>query len=161
MKELKQYKCLADLEKIVSEIRSLRARPIVAGKHPTLYEERLEGKYRTVMGIRICDYHFNFDESWILPDRQMGLSFSANWENLKFVHGMQAKRAKKKPVDVYWVLSEADIPPGLEFVPDQRNDGHYFLAVTARQGMSIEDLAQRLELVAQRMSVIRDGSKFL
>lgn len=82
------------------------------------------------MGIRICDYRFNADETWILPDPQMGLSFSASWQNLKFVLGMQAKRAKKKPIDVFWVLSEADIPRGLE-------------------------------LAAQRMSVIREGSKYL
>ena len=161
MEALKQFKCLSDLEKIVSEIRELRARPTVRGKHPTLYEERVEGKYRTVMGVRICDYRFNADETWILPDPQMGLSFSASWQNLKFVMGMQAKRAKKKPIDVFWILSKADIPEGMKFVPDERNDGHYFLAVTKEQGMSIEDLAQRLELVAQRMSIIRDGSKFI
>ena len=48
----------------------------------------------------------------------MGLSFSATWSNLSFVYGMYAKRAKKKPIDIYWVLSEADIPPGLKFVED-------------------------------------------
>ena len=75
MTELKQYKCLTDLEKIISEIKKLRARPAIRGKHPTLYEDRADGKYRTVMGIRICDYKFNTDETWILPDSQMGLSF--------------------------------------------------------------------------------------
>lgn len=53
--------------------------------------------------------------------------------NLKFVLGMQAKRAKKKPVDVFWILSEADIPNGLEFVEDEKNSGHYFLAVTKQK----------------------------
>ena len=61
MTELKQYKCLTDLEKIISEIKKLRARPAIRGKHPTLYEDRADGKYRTVMGIRICDYKFNTD----------------------------------------------------------------------------------------------------
>lgn len=72
------------------------------------------------MGIRRCDYKFNIDETWILPDRQMGLSFSSSWENLKFVLGMQAKRAKRKPIDVFWILSEADIPNGLEFAEDEK-----------------------------------------
>jgi hypothetical protein len=161
MKELKQYKCLVDLEKLVSEIKQLRARPIIRGKHATLYEDRLDGKYRTVMGIRICDFRFNVDETWILPDRQMGLSFSATWANLKFVLGMQAKRAKQKPVDVFWVLSDADIPAGLEFVEDESNSGHYFLAVTKPEGMSVEELARKLEMVAYRMSVIRDGGKYI
>lgn len=161
MKEVKQFKCLSDLEKIVREIRELRARPVVRGKHATLYEERMDGKYRTVMGIRICDYKFNTDETRVLPDRQMGLSFSASWDNLKFVFGMQSKRAKKKPIDIHWVISEADIPPGLEFVPDEKNDGHYFLAVTAKQGMIVSELARKLELVSYRMSVIKNGGRLL
>ncbi len=159
MTELKQYKCLTDLEKIISEIKKLRARPAIRGKHPTLYEDRADGKYRTVMGIRICDYKFNTDETWILPDSQMGLSFSSSWENLKFVLGMQAKRAKKKPIDVFWILSEADIPSGLEFIEDKKNSGHYFLAVTKTEGMSIEELTRKLEMVSYRMSVIRNGGK--
>jgi len=77
MKELKQFKCLNELKKIIDEISALRARPVVRGQHATLYGERLEGKYRTVMGVRICDYKFSPDEKWVLPDRQMGLSFSA------------------------------------------------------------------------------------
>jgi len=88
------YKCLSDLEEIIRKIKeetAFRGGPVIEGKHPTLYEERKEGKYRTVMGVRICDYKFNVDETWVLPDRQMGLSFSATWENLKFVYGMQQK----------------------------------------------------------------------
>lgn len=161
MGELKQFKCLSDLEKIVREIKELRARPIVRGKHATLYEDRSGGKYRTVMGIRICDYKFNMAETRILPDRQMGLSFSDSWDNLKFVYGMQSKRSKKKPIDIHWVVSEADIPPGLEFVPDDKNDGHYFLAVTAKEGMTIAELARKLELVSYRMSVIKNGGNIL
>jgi len=130
MKKLMQYKCLSDLESIIKKIKgetSFYGRPNIQGKHPTLYEERKEGRYRTVMGVRICDYRFNVDENWVLPDRQMGLSFSASWENLKFVHGMQMQKAKeKKAIDVYWVFSEADIPKGMEFVEDKDNDGHYF-----------------------------------
>lgn len=85
----------------------------------------------------------------------MGLSFSATWDNLRFVYGMFKKRAKKKPVDIHRVLSEADIPKGLKFEPDSDNDGHYFLAVTER--MHVDQLVKKLELVAQRMSVMKDG----
>ncbi len=89
----------------------------------------------------------------------MGLSFSATWDNLKFVYGMFKKRAKKKPVDIHWVLSEADIPPGLAFMQDKENDGHYFLAVTER--MLVEQLVEKLKFVAFRMSVIKDGGRAL
>jgi len=156
---LKQYKCLTDLSKIVSEIENLRARPTIRGKHATIYDDRVNGKYRTVMGIRICDYKFNTDETRVLYDRQMGLSFSASWDNLKFSFGMVSKKAKKKPVDVYWVLSEADIPPGLEFVEDETNSEHYFLAMTDENGMKVKELADKLRMVAYRMSVIKGGGK--
>lgn len=163
MTEIRHYKCLSDLQKIVAEIRQLRARPIIRGKHPTLYEPRSEGAYRTVMGIRICDYQFNFDETWIQPNPQMGLSFSSTWDNLQIVYGMQTKKAKNKPIDVYWILSEADIPPGLEFVEDmsQPGKGHYFLAVTVKEGMSVETLAGCLERVAYRMNIIKNGGSLL
>ena len=159
MDELKQFKCLTDLKKVIDELGDFRARPAIRGKHATLYDERKEGKFRTVMGIRICDYKFSADEQWVLPDTQMGLSFSATWTNLKFVYGMYAKRAKKKPVDVYWVLSAADLPPDLEFVEDETNEGHYFLTVTTR--MRVETLVEKLKLVAYRMSVIQGGGKVL
>lgn len=155
MSQLLQLKCLSDVQKLISDIEIYRARPVIEGKHPTLYEERKEGKYRTVMGVRICDYQFCPDEKWVLPNPEMGLSFSATWENLRFVYGMFKKRAKKKPVDIHWVLSEADIPKGLAFVADKDNDGHYFLAVTER--MLVEQLVEKLKFVAFRMSVIKEG----
>lgn len=80
--ELLQFKCLSDLQKIIEELEiriaeqqkgKLLTRPIKEGMHPTLYPERNEGKYRTVMGIRICDYKFSSDECWVLPDDQWGL----------------------------------------------------------------------------------------
>jgi hypothetical protein len=86
---------------------------MIEGEHPTLYKEEGKGKYRTIMGVRICDYHFSSDERWVLPHSQMGLSFSSTWSNLKFVHGMQTKRAKgHKSIDIFWLLSEAEIPRG-------------------------------------------------
>lgn len=95
MKDLKQYKCLTDLKGIIQEVENLRARPSPRGAHPTIYKDRNDGKYRTVMGIRICDYKFSEDEKWVLPNTKMGLSFSASWENLKFVHKMMSR--KKSP----------------------------------------------------------------
>lgn len=91
------------------------------------------------------------------------LVFSSNWDNLKFVYGMQTKKAKKKPVDIYWILSEADIPPGLEFVEDksQPDSRHYFLAVTVKEGMSVETLAGCLERVAYRMIIIKNRGSLL
>jgi hypothetical protein len=111
------------------------------------------------MGVRICDYQFCTDEKWVLPNAKMGLSFSSTWENLKFVFGMYKKRAKKKPVDIYWVLSEADIPKGLAFTKDEDNSGHYFLAVTER--MKVEQLVEKLRFVAYRMSVMKEGGAAL
>lgn len=143
MPELKQFKCLTDLKYFLTELGDYKARPVVRDKHATLYEDRIEGKYRTVMGVRICDYKFSTNEKWVLPDNQMGLSFSATWSNLSFVYGMYAKRAKKKPVDIYWVLSEADIPPGLKFVEDIDSPGHYFL--TVNEPMRIEKLVVNLK----------------
>ena len=160
MEPLKQYKCLTDLRDYLSAIENYRARPIIEGQHPTLYKEELNGKYRTVMGIRICDFQFSNDEKWVLPHPQMGPSFSSTWSNLKFVHGMPSKRSKgKESIDVYWLLSEADIPPGLKFEEDKTNPSHYFLTVTEK--MLTSQLVTKLRLVSYRMSVIRDGSKVL
>lgn len=159
MTEIKQFKCLSDLEKIISEIKNLRARPAIRGKDPTLYDDRIDGRYRTVLGVRMCDYRFSADEKWVLPDRKMGRSFSATWSNLRFVFGMYAKREEKKPIDVYWVLSEADIPPDLAFVEDAESPGHYFLCAVER--MRIESLVEKLTLISHRMSVIKDGGRAL
>jgi len=157
MAELKQFKSLVDLKKIVSELNAFRARSVPRGNHPTLYQEKVDGKYRTVMGVRVCDYKFSADEKWVMPDSQMGLSFSATWSNLKFVYGMFAKGTK--PVDVHWILSEADLPHGLMFVEDNDNAGHYFLTVT--EMMLVEQLVTKLTLVSYRLTVIRDASKVL
>jgi len=73
--------------------------------------------------------------------------------------GCSKKRSKKKPVDIHWVLSEADIPLGLAFVADKGNSGHYFLAVTER--MLVETLVNKLEMVSHRLSVIQGGGKVL
>jgi hypothetical protein len=155
-----QFKCLSDLREVVSRLGDYRARPVARDAHPTLYTESLEGRYRTVMGIRICDYRFSPDLKWVLPDDQMGLSFSGTWQNLKGVYKM-VSRGKGKPVDVYWVISGADIPEGLAFVEDRnpKNKSHFFLAVT--QQMTAVALVEKLKWVADRMSVIRAAERVL
>ncbi|MCL6272180.1 hypothetical protein M3P05_19860 [Sansalvadorimonas sp. 2012CJ34-2] len=156
MDDTLQFKCLTDLREIINQIDGYVARPTLRGEHPTLYSEPGEGRFRTVMGIRICDYKFSQDEQWVLPDDQMGLSFSSTWQNLKGVYKM-VSRGKRKPVDVYWVLSKSDIPDGLAFVQDRKpkKKGHYFLAVTRE--MKVSSLVEKLRWVADRMSVIRDS----
>jgi hypothetical protein len=157
MEPIKQFKCLSDLKQIICELGDVRARPVVRDNHPTLYKEKLGGRYRTVMGIRICDYKFSSDEKWVLPDTQMGLSFSVSWDNLKFVYSMFAKG--KKPIDIFWMLSEADVPHGLKFVEDSTNREHYFLTVTEK--MLVEKLVTKLKLVSYRLTVIRGGGKII
>ena len=159
MSELLQLKCLSDVKKLIKDIETYRARPVIRGQHPTLYPERAEGKYRTIQGVRICDYQFSSDEKWVLPNQQMGLSFSSSWDNLQFVYGMFKKRSNKKPIDIHWILSEADIPPGLKFIADNGNKGHYFLAVTEK--MHIDKLVKKLEMISHRMSVMKGGGNVL
>ena len=157
IKKVKQYKCLTDLKDIIESVESVRMRPTPRGHDPIMYPERSDGKYRTVMGVRICDYKFSADEKWVLPDKQMGLSFSGSWDNLKFSHKMASR--KKKSVDIFWVLSEADLPKNMEFVADEARDGHYFLTVTER--IRIEDLVFNLKWISDRLSVIKEGATYL
>lgn len=162
MDELHQFKCLSDLREIISQLDGYYSRPTPRGSHPTIYANRAEGPYRTVMGIRVCDYKLSPDGKWVYPDDQMGLSFSSTWQHLKSAHKM-VSRIAGKPVDVYWVLSGADIPSGMSFQPDKRPSqsakGHYLLTVTEQ--MKISTLVAKLKWVADRMSVIRSAEKAL
>lgn len=162
MDEVYQFKCLTDLREVISQLDGYYARPTPRGSHPTIYPNRDDGPYKTVMGIRVCDYTLSSDGKWALPDDQMGLSFSATWQHLKSAHKM-ASRIADKPVDVYWVLSGADIPSGMSFQPDKRPSksarGHYLLTVTEK--MKISSLVEKLKWVADRMSIIRSAEKVL
>ena len=89
----------------------------------------------------------------------MGLSFSANFKNLKDVYRGKKRRNPEKPVNVYWVLEQADLPPGMAFVKDRKKDGHYYLTLTER--VTLFKLIQKLKAVARRMSVIIDAGKAL
>ncbi len=165
MKEQLQFKSRSDLKDIIDELEEIYARPVNPGNHPTIYPETNEGKYRTVVGVRICDYKFSLDEKWVLPDDQMGLSFSSTWKNLKDVHRLMSrgtdKLGKPKTADVYWVLQTSDIPQHMAFVQDKnpKKKGHYFLTVTER--MKVSTLVEKLKWIARNMSVIKDGTRAL
>lgn len=165
MKELKQFKSRSDLQAIIQELEKNYARPVNPGKHPTIYNKTSDGKYRTVMGVRICDYKFSSDEKWVLPDNQTGLSFSATWKNLKDVYRLvtrgKDKLGQPKTADVYWILQDSDIPANMKFVEDNdpKKKGHYFLTVTEK--MKVSTLVSNLKWIADRMSVIKDGSRAL
>lgn len=160
MEELKQFKSLDDLQRIISKLEGFAARPITKGRHPTLYPDTKDGDYRTIQGIRVVDYKFSADEKWILPDDQRGLSFSANWKELKRVYRL-VSRAKKSAVDVYWVLQGADLPKDMAFVEDKdpKKKGHYFLTVTTP--MTVYKLVHNLKWIADRMTVIRNAERAL
>jgi hypothetical protein len=162
MDEIQQFKCLTDLREVISQLGGYYARPVPRGDHPTIYSNRDDGPYKTVMGIRVCDYKLSPDGQWALPDDQMGLSFSATWQHLKSAHKM-VSRVAGKPVDVFWVLSGADVPSGMAFQPDKRPSksakGHYLLTVSEK--MKTSSLVEKLKWVADRMSVIRSAEKVL
>ena len=62
--EQMQFKSRSDLKDIIEKLESFMARPVNPGNHPTIYKEEKNGKYRTVIGVRICDYKFDVDEKW-------------------------------------------------------------------------------------------------
>ena len=64
-------------------------------------------------------------------------------------------------MNVYWVLEQADLPPGMAFVKDRdrKKEGHYFLTVTEQ--MTLFKLVQKLKALARRMSVMTDAGKAL
>lgn len=99
------------------------------------------------------------DMKWIWPHDQMGLSFSSTFKNLKSVYKLKQRHNPKAGHHIYWMIEKADIPNDLKFVPDANRKGHYFLTVTKR--MTTSQLVQKLKTVAQRMSVIKDGSSAL
>lgn len=159
--ELIQFKSLVELGEYIKQLDGYRARPIRKGEHPTLYREDDTHNANT-HGIRYRDYLFDVDGRWVLPHDQKDLSFSGTWKHLSGVYKMFSRGMAKTP-DVYWVLSGADIPPGLKFEPDRspssKAKGHYFLTVTEK--MHVAQLRQKLLWVADRMRRIESGGKVL
>ncbi|WP_171697311.1 hypothetical protein [Methylomonas sp. ZR1] len=70
-----------DLREYIKGLGEFRARPIVAGQHPTLYLDQSQGAI--IKGIREKDYLFSPCKNWVEPHEQMGLLFSAEWNHLK------------------------------------------------------------------------------
>lgn len=97
----------------------------------------------------------------MLPHDQMGLSFSATFSNLKSVYKFKQKHNPGRAIHIHWVLETADIPEGLKFVQDRRpgKKARWFLTVTDK--ILLSQLVQKLKMVANRMSVMRDGGKVL
>lgn len=108
----------------------------------------------------MVDYVLSADGEWVLPHSQKGLSFSANWKELKRVYRLFS-RIPGKVVDVHWVLEKSDLPSNMKFVEDQdpRKKGHYFLTVT--DSMPVRQLVANLKWIADRMAVIKNAERAL
>lgn len=159
---MEQFKILTDLRDYIKILESQRGkvlgRPTPEGGSPVFYRSCYVARgTELIQGIQIGDFCFSNCKNWILPHEQMGLSFSANWKHLKGIYKLKSSKNPGKSVDVYWVLEKADIPSDLKFVPDQKDDRHYFLTVTKK--MTVETLVKKLTWVADRMTVIRDASR--
>ncbi|GLS25506.1 hypothetical protein [Marinibactrum halimedae] len=75
------------------------------------------------------------------------------------IYKLKSSKNPGKNVDVYWVLEKADLPPGLKFVADSKDDRHYFLTVTEK--MTVEILVSKLKWVADKMTIIKDGTRVI
>ncbi|MGZ0077838.1 hypothetical protein JWZ98_20600 [Methylomonas sp. EFPC1] len=146
-----------DLREYIKGLGEFRARPIVAGQHPTLYLDQSQGAM--IEGIREKDYLFSPCKNWVEPHEQMGLSFSAGWNHLKDQIKLKRKWNKDKPIDINWLLASFELPAGLKFVQDTRDNQHYLLTVTER--MTIDALAAKLLMIADRMAVYPHVERFL
>ena len=138
-------------------------RVVVPPNDATTYIEGHQGPYKLIRGVRVCDYAFEESTGleWVIPDPTRGLSFSKSYSHLKSTQKMLARHAhgynKPGPANVsWWILSKCDIPPGLQFVQDPKDNSHYFLAVTER--MHINVLVKKLKLIAYHMSIMKDGT---
>jgi hypothetical protein len=159
---MEQFKTLTDLRDYIKVLESSKgrvlARPVPEGGSPVFYRScDVAHGTELIQGIQIGDYCFSNCRKWVLPHEQMGLSYSANWQHLKGIHKLKSAKNPGKTVDVYWVLEKADFPSDMKFVPDQKDDRHYFLTITEK--MTVETLVKKLKRVADRMTVIRDGTR--
>ena len=158
-----QFKTVDDIKAIIADLEGMvLTRPTLRLSHPTLYRRRDTSKKDIILqGIRVKDWFFSADKKWVLPHDQMGLSFSSSFNKLSDVYKIKKDHNPGKPVNVYWVLEQADLPPGMAFVQDRtkNKEDHYFLTVTER--MTIFKLVQKLKALARRMSVMTDAGKAL
>ena len=157
---IEQFKTLSDLADVIKEYELFLMRPTLKLSHPTLYRVRDAGKSEKIIkGVRVKDWFLSEDYKWVKPHNQMGLSFSTTLKNLTVVYKTKVRHNPTKTINIYWVLEKADIPDGLKFVADQGNPEHYFL--TATEVMPLSTLIQKLKLVAQRMTIIRNAGNVL
>ncbi len=157
---LTQFRTLDDLKEVINQYELILSRPTRHFSHPTLYRRRdLGSKEKMIKGVRVKDWFLSEDEKWVLPHDQMGLSFSSTFKNLKNVLKLKRRHNPNSKIHIFWVLEEADIPAGLKFEPDRQKKGHYFLTVTEQ--MLLSALVAKLKIVAQRMSIIRDGGEVI
>jgi hypothetical protein len=159
---INQFRTIDDLREEIKELENILMRPTPHLSHPTLYRKRDASEGEVIIkGIRVKDWYLSEDLKWVLPHDQMGLSFSATFSNLKSVYKFKQKHNPGKAIHIHWVLEKADIPDGLKFVQDKRpgKKAHWFLTVTDR--IPLSQLVQKLKMVANRMSIIRDGGKVL
>lgn len=154
---MEQFKTVENLREYIKRLGPIYARPTEVGAHPTFYKNSKDSSI--VCGIRKRDYLFSQDERWVLAHPEMGLSFSSHWQHLKRIYRMKKKVTKGLAIDVFWVLEKADIPQGLAFTVDPKDNKHYLLVVTER--MEVQDLVAKLSWIADRMSVIRDAQEAL
>ncbi len=127
-KPVQQFKTLDNLRELIKEYEGALCRPTRDLSHPTLYRNRDVQKGDILInGVRKKDWLFSVDEQWVLPHDQMGLSFSSNWQHLKGVYKMKKKHNPGTAINVYWVLEKANIPKGMEFVPDRKKKGIIYL----------------------------------
>ena len=156
---MEQFKSLTDLREYLKTFEKYFARPIVEGEHPTLYLNPNSSHKEVINGIQRDDFIFSACGNWIIPCDEHGLSFSSHWQHLKGIYRMKSKKNPGKPVSVYWVIEKCDIPPGLKFVVDPRDKKkqHYLLCVCSKEPMRVSELREKLEWVADRMSIIREA----
>ncbi len=157
---LEQFKTISDLSEVIKELEGMVLRPTPNWSHPPLYRRRdVSESEKLIQGVRVKDWFMSPDEKWVLPHDQMGLSFSSTYQNLKDVYKLKQRHNKSRQVNIYWILSAADIPANLAFEADRDKKGHFFLVVTEK--MHISSLVTKLKIIARRMSVIRNAEKAL
>ena len=165
-----QFKTVGELqeaiEKLIHEHRTAKGkklgilfRVVVPPNPATTYAEGSQGPYTLIHGVRVGDYTFDPSLEWVLPDPAAGLSFSKSFSHLKNTWKLLKKHAGGKNVPAQaniasWILENRNIPNGMAFTQDPKNNNHYFLSVTEK--MHISTLVTNLKLIAHTMSVMKD-----
>lgn len=167
---VEQFKTVGDLQEAVNRLIAehriakkqklgVMFRVVVPPNSPTIYKDGSQGPYELASGVRVADYTFDPTLEWVLPDPTAGLSFSKTFSHLKGTWKMLRRNAKGKnipgPANVAsWILESRDIPAGMAFVKDPKDNSHYFLAVTEK--MHISTLVFKLTMIGHAMSIMKD-----